>query len=153
MKSTNFWDVTPSILIEVHLNTTPHSNRGRTDFLLNCCWSLPAQLFLVVSPTGITTIFYSLTALRSFSFSSGEELITYFPRYDTDRIVNDACCVCIRCCCLSTIGGVYKENHGEQLISSHGLCQRTGAKKLCNNWRLSNMTSKFWASNFILVSI
>jgi hypothetical protein len=37
-----------------------------TDWPVNCCWSSPAQWFLVPSPTGITTLFYCLTALRSF---------------------------------------------------------------------------------------
>jgi hypothetical protein len=34
-----------------------------TDWLPNCCWTSPAQLFLVPSLTGLMTIFYCLTAL------------------------------------------------------------------------------------------
>jgi hypothetical protein len=36
------------------------------DCLLNCCWPSPAQWFLVPSPMGLTTIFYSQTALGAF---------------------------------------------------------------------------------------
>jgi hypothetical protein len=46
------WEYVPSWL-------TP----ALTDLLLNCCWPLPAQWFLVPSPTGQMTIFYCLTAL------------------------------------------------------------------------------------------
>jgi hypothetical protein len=35
-------------------------------WLLNCCWLLPTQWFLVLSPTGLMTIFYCLTALGAF---------------------------------------------------------------------------------------
>jgi hypothetical protein len=41
------------------------------DWLLNCFWVLPAQWFLVPSPTGLTTIYYFLMALGAFrTFSS-----------------------------------------------------------------------------------
>jgi hypothetical protein len=40
-----------------------------TACLLNCCWSSPAQWFLVPNPTGSMTIFYSLTALGAFRHS------------------------------------------------------------------------------------
>jgi hypothetical protein len=33
---------------------------------VNCCWPSPAQSFLVPSPAGLRTIFYSLTALGAF---------------------------------------------------------------------------------------
>jgi hypothetical protein len=36
------------------------------NWLLNCCWPSPAQWFLVPSPTGLMTVFYSLTALGAF---------------------------------------------------------------------------------------
>jgi hypothetical protein len=39
---------------------------GLTSKLLNCCWTLPAQWFLVPNPTRVMTIFYCLTALGAF---------------------------------------------------------------------------------------
>jgi hypothetical protein len=36
------------------------------DCLLHWCWLSPARLFFVPSPTGLTTIFYSLTAPEAF---------------------------------------------------------------------------------------
>jgi hypothetical protein len=36
------------------------------DRLKNCIWSLPEQRILVQSPTGLMTIFYTLTALANF---------------------------------------------------------------------------------------
>jgi hypothetical protein len=37
-----------------------------SDWLLNCCWPSPAQLFLVPSSAGLTSIFHCLTALGAF---------------------------------------------------------------------------------------
>jgi hypothetical protein len=39
-------------------------------YLLNCCWLSPAQWFLFPSPTGLTAIFYFLTALGAFRMIS-----------------------------------------------------------------------------------
>jgi hypothetical protein len=46
-----------------------HLLLGFRDWLLNSCWSSPAQWFLVPSPMGLTTIFYTLTALGAFRLS------------------------------------------------------------------------------------
>jgi hypothetical protein len=37
-----------------------------TDWMLSCCWPLPAEWSLVPSPMGIMTIFFCLTALGAF---------------------------------------------------------------------------------------
>jgi hypothetical protein len=44
----------------------PKQEKIATDWLLNYCWPLPVQWFLVASPAGLMTIFFSLTALGAF---------------------------------------------------------------------------------------
>lgn len=39
---------------------------NKLNWLLNFCWSSPAQLFLVSNHRGLITIFYCLTALEAF---------------------------------------------------------------------------------------
>jgi hypothetical protein len=48
---------------------TIKSHVSRIAWMLNCRWPSPAQSFLVRSPTGLITIFYSLTAQEAFKLS------------------------------------------------------------------------------------
>jgi hypothetical protein len=50
-----------------------YNNLGRSFGLVNCCWSSPAQSFLVPSPARLLTIFYFLTT-RSRATVVVEEL-------------------------------------------------------------------------------
>jgi hypothetical protein len=79
---------------------------------VDCCWSSPAQWFLVASPTGLMTIFYCLTALGAFRpplqryiyWNSGyidkatdSPLIQYGPYRKWQFQQLFYCCVCISC--------------------------------------------------------
>jgi hypothetical protein len=48
---------------------------------VNCCWSSPAQSFLVPSPAGLMTIFYSLTTL-------GDVQLHFLISFDSTGLCN-----------------------------------------------------------------
>jgi hypothetical protein len=66
MWSSATWDLGTNSAVALGLRkTTENLDRVLEDWLLNCWWPSPTQRFLVPSPTGIITIFYSLKALRA----------------------------------------------------------------------------------------